>query len=60
MTHAKKKQPSEEQFECIKTVVERCAREAGEEQDNIEFRSEPLRMILHGVPGACFVNPYVH
>ena len=47
----KDKAPSEEQYRCIKAIVSRCEQEAREEQRNVEFRSEPLRLILHGVPG---------
>ena len=31
--------------------MERCAQEARDENLNNEYRSEPLRLILHGVPG---------
>ena len=32
-------------------MVKRCVEEAREEQNNVAHRSEPLRLILHGVPG---------
>ena len=49
---AKKKLPSAEQLACLREVMRRCADEARESDENKEFRSEPLRMVLHGVPGA--------
>ena len=50
-TDTSKKTPSAEQLQCIKAVVDRCIQEARDEQNNVEYRSEPLRLILHGVPG---------
>ena len=47
-----KKTPSEEQMACIQKIVDRCLQESKEHGRNQEFRSEPLRMVLHGVPGA--------
>ena len=47
-----KKRPSEEQLACIRAIVDRCLQEQKEHGKNEEFRSEPLRMVLHGVPGA--------
>ena len=44
--------PSAEQLQFIQTVVSRCVQEAPEEHSNVECRSEPLRILLHGVPGA--------
>ena len=53
LTTAKnKKAPSAEQLAVLKEVIQRCAIEAVEVDKNTEFRSEPLRMLLHGVPGA--------
>ena len=49
---AKKKIPSAEQLACLREVIARCRDEAKESNENQQFRSEPLRMILHGVPGA--------
>ena len=46
------KVPSDEQLKAIKMIVERCLQERSEEQQELEYRSEPLRLILHGVPGA--------
>ena len=46
------KKPSAEQLACIEAIIRRCLREGEEADKNLEFRSEPLRMILHGVPGA--------
>ena len=51
-TADKKKSPSEEQLACLQAIMTRCAIEAREVDENKEFRSEPLRMVLHGVPGA--------
>ena len=50
-TAAQKKTPSAEQLACLQAVITRCAIEAREADENREFRSEPLRMLLHGVPG---------
>ena len=44
--------PSVEQEKFLETVVRRCLIEAQEERDEPEFRSEPVRTFLHGVPGA--------
>ena len=46
-----KKKPSSEQLRCIEAIMDRCAQEAHDENTNSEYRSEPLRLILHGVPG---------
>ena len=54
-TAVNEKTPSEEQLRCLEAVITRCAIEAVETDENREFRSEPLRMLLHGVPGA-FLN----
>ena len=43
---------TEEQEAFLKVVVERCLKEQAEEADDREFRSEPVRMLFHGVPGA--------
>ena len=50
--NAKKKLPSAEQLSCLEEVIKRCEFESRESNQNKEFRSEPLRMLLHGVPGA--------
>ena len=56
-----KKRPSAEQLQFIQAVVDICVQEACEEQGNVEYRSEPARLILHGVPGDCiYVSTYVH
>ena len=47
-----KKRPSEEQLACLQQIVDRCVQENKEHGRNLQFRSEPLRMVLHGVPGA--------
>ena len=44
--------PNQEQKQVLTAVVERCHAEAVEERADKENRSEPLRAILHGVPGA--------
>ena len=49
---AEEKKPSDEQLSCIEAIISRCAEESREVDENNEFRSEPLRMLLHGVPGA--------
>ena len=51
-TDAKKKIPSAEQLVFLQEIIARCGKEAVELNENREFRSEPLRMLLHGVPGA--------
>ena len=51
--------PSAEQLRCIKTIVDRCVQEAKDERSNTEYRSEPLRLILHGVPGGPSPHPRV-
>ena len=48
------KKPSSEQLQFIHTVVKRCIQEARDEHNNAEYKSEPLRLILHGVPGKHF------
>ena len=45
------KHPSAEQLEFIEAVVKRCIAEALDEQRNVEYRSEPAHLLLHGVPG---------
>ena len=47
-----KKLPSAEQLACLQEIIDRCECEAREADENKHFRSEPLRMLLHGVPGA--------
>ena len=49
---AAEKKPSAEQLSCLEAIISRCAKESREVDENEEFRSEPLRMLLHGVPGA--------
>ena len=46
--------PSAEQMKCTKIVVDRCVEESQDEQSDLEYESEPLRAILHGVPGVYF------
>ena len=51
-TATNSKSPSEEQVRCLEAIIKRCEVEAHETDINSEFRSEPLRLLLHGVPGA--------
>ena len=45
------KRPSAEQLQFSEGIVKRCVEEAIEEQSHVEYRSEPARLLLHGVPG---------
>ena len=44
--------PSVEQSSFLRSVMNRCLLEAREEGGNLDYRSEPMRFMLHGVPGA--------
>ena len=44
--------PNADQQKVIQRVIERCLLEMHEEAEDILFRSEPLRFLLHSVPGA--------
>ena len=44
--------PSAEQLVFLSSTVERCIREMREENSTATYRSEPMRFMLHGVPGA--------
>ena len=44
--------PADEQVRVIRAIVDRCLEEAADEQRDAPFRSEPMQMLLHGVPGA--------
>ena len=44
--------PSPEQVLFLNTVIQRCLQERVEEQADAASRSEPVRCVLHGVPGA--------
>ena len=44
--------PTAEQLSFLSVVVERCLVEQREELGNEDKQSEPVRMLLHGVPGA--------
>ena len=44
--------PSREQQRVLDQVVRRCLEESHDEQMDIPIRSEPLRFVMHGVPGA--------
>ena len=44
--------PSAEQSAVLQAVIDRCRTEMLEEQQEAPCRSEPLRALLHGVPGA--------
>ena len=37
---------------CCRTLSKRCFEERVDEEEDVEIRSEPLRLFLHGVPGA--------
>ena len=43
--------PTTEQLRFLRAVIDRCLQESLEEQDE-KSRSEPLRAVFHGVPGA--------
>ena len=47
-----KAKPNAEQQDVIKRIIDRCLQEMADEDSENEFRSEPLRCILHGIPGA--------
>ena len=44
--------PSTEQCACLTAIINRCEEEMQDERTEAVHRSEPLRAILHGVPGA--------
>lgn len=44
--------PSDEQKLVLQDVIDRCFAERVEEEAEVEIKSEPLRLFLHGVPGA--------
>ena len=44
--------PNEQQKRILERVIERCLQECVDEANDVDFRSEPLRFLLHGVPGA--------
>ena len=44
--------PNEEQKRIIRRIIDRCLQECVGEASETDFRSEPLRFLLHGVPGA--------
>ena len=43
--------PNDEQQLPIARVIKRCLAECDEEMNDLDFRSEPLSFLLHGVPG---------
>ena len=48
-----KPKPNAKQQACIRTIVGRCVQESEEELlQDVKFRSEPLSLLIHGVPGA--------
>ena len=51
-TERPRPKPNEEQKKILWQVIERCLKEAQEELNDFEFRSEPKRFILRGIPGA--------
>ena len=44
--------PSDEQRLVLQDVMDRCLQERDDEQQELDIRSEPSRLFLHGVPGA--------
>jgi len=48
----KKKIPSDEQKNILQEIIDRTLQEQYDERSGMQFRSEPLRFMLHGVPGA--------
>ncbi|CAE7344756.1 TTC28 [Symbiodinium sp. CCMP2592] len=48
----KKLLPTAEQMRVLRRVVKRCLEEHKESKKNGAARSEPMRLLLHGVPGA--------
>ena len=44
--------PNDEQRLISQRVIDRCLQECVDEARDMDFRSEPLRFLLHGVPGA--------
>ena len=51
-TRSPRPKPNAEQQFCIRTIIDRCLKECLEEANDVEFRSEPLKLCVHGVPGA--------
>ena len=51
-TRPRPPKPSDEQQRVIKRIMERCLEEDEDLASEKEIRSEPLRCLLHGVPGA--------
>ena len=43
--------PNAAQEQVLARIIRRCLEELKEEGSDAEFRSEPLRFVLHGVPG---------
>ena len=44
--------PSDEQKLVLQDVIDRCLQEREDEHQELDVRSEPSRVFLHGVPGA--------
>ena len=44
--------PNEQQRSILQRVLDRCLQESVDEGNDVDFRSEPLRFLLHGVLGA--------
>ena len=51
-TRKPRAKPNAEQQRVIKRVIDRCLQELEDESGDAEWRSEPLRCLLHGIPGA--------
>ena len=44
--------PSDEQRLVLQDVMDRCFQERDDEQQELDIRSEPSRLFLHGLPGS--------
>ena len=44
--------PNRKQRDILRRVIERCLQECEDEAADKPFRSEPISMLIHGVPGA--------
>ena len=51
-TRKPRPRPNEEQNKILQRMVDRCLQERVDESKDNDFRSEPLQVLLHGVPGA--------
>ena len=51
-TRTPRPRPNAEQRVILQRLIDRCLQERIDENSDSDFRSEPLRFMLHGVPGA--------